>query len=121
MWEEQKAQDALYNAGVFRDGLGQYKQALKNREKYLELWPKSKDAEAVTKSIIDLSDPANSESGDSWLGLGPPLVIGISFMVLGVILMIFWRLAGHQDFFGRRTETADPALLEASGAIPEGS
>jgi cellulose synthase operon protein C len=56
VWEEQKAQDALYNAGVFRDGLGQYKQALKNRETYLELWPKSKDAEAVTKSIIDLHE-----------------------------------------------------------------
>ncbi|MBL8922540.1 MAG: tetratricopeptide repeat protein [Myxococcaceae bacterium] len=56
VWEEQKAQDALYNAGVFRDGLGQYKQALRNREKYLELWPKSKDAEAVTKSIIDLHE-----------------------------------------------------------------
>ncbi len=56
VWEEQKAQDALYNAGVFRDGLGQYKQALKNREKFLELWPKSKDAEAVTKSIIDLHE-----------------------------------------------------------------
>ncbi|MCA2980382.1 MAG: tetratricopeptide repeat protein [Myxococcaceae bacterium] len=56
IWEEQNAQDALYNAGVFRDGLGQYKQALRNREKYLELWPKSKDAEAVTKSIIDLHE-----------------------------------------------------------------
>ncbi len=54
VWEEQKAQDALFNAGVFRDGLGAYKQALKNREKYLELWPTSKDAEAVEKSILDL-------------------------------------------------------------------
>ncbi|MEW6433789.1 MAG: tetratricopeptide repeat protein [Myxococcota bacterium] len=54
VWEEQKAQDALFNAGVFREGLGQYKVALKDREKYLELWPRSKDAEAVEKSIIDL-------------------------------------------------------------------
>jgi len=54
LWVEGKAQDALFNAGIFRDGLGQYKQALRNREKYLELWPDSKDAEAVTKSIIDL-------------------------------------------------------------------
>ncbi|MCC6336347.1 MAG: tetratricopeptide repeat protein [Myxococcales bacterium] len=54
VWEEQKAQDALFNAGVFREGLGQYKVALKNRERYLELWPKSKDAEAVEKSILDL-------------------------------------------------------------------
>ena len=29
------------------------------------------------KSIVDLADPANSESGDSWFGLGPPLVIGV--------------------------------------------
>ncbi len=55
-WEEQKAQDALYNAGVFRDGLGQYKQALKNREQYLQLWPGSKDVEAVTKLIIELHE-----------------------------------------------------------------
>lgn len=54
VWEEQKAQDALFNAGVFREGLGNYKAALKNREKYLELWPKSKDVEAVQKSILDL-------------------------------------------------------------------
>ncbi len=56
VWEEQKAQDALFNAGVFREGLGQYKLALRDREKYLELWPKSKDAEAVEKSVIDLSE-----------------------------------------------------------------
>lgn len=56
VWEEAKAQDALFNAGVFREGLGQYKQALKNREKYLELWPEAKDAEAVYKSIIDLQE-----------------------------------------------------------------
>jgi len=54
VWEEQKAQDALFNAGVFRDGLGNFKLALRNREKYLELWPKSKDVEAVEKSILDL-------------------------------------------------------------------
>ncbi|MFO0596073.1 MAG: tetratricopeptide repeat protein [Myxococcaceae bacterium] len=54
VWEEQKAQDALFNAGVFREGLSAYKQALKNREKYLELWPTSKDAETIEKSILDL-------------------------------------------------------------------
>jgi cellulose synthase operon protein C len=56
VWEESKAQIALFNAGVFREGLGQYKQALKNRERYLELWPKSKDAEAVFLSIADLHE-----------------------------------------------------------------
>jgi hypothetical protein len=54
VWEEKKAQDALFNAGIFREGLGQYQKALKNREKYLETWPDSSDKEAVSKSIIDL-------------------------------------------------------------------
>ncbi|HVE82177.1 MAG TPA: tetratricopeptide repeat protein [Myxococcales bacterium] len=53
-WDESKAQIALYNAGVFREGLGQMRQALKDREKYLDLWPKSKDEEAVFLSIADL-------------------------------------------------------------------
>jgi hypothetical protein len=54
----------------------------------------------LVKSIIDLSKPANSESGDSWLGLGPPLVIGIGFMALGVVLMLWWS-RGHRAFFQR--------------------
>lgn len=56
VWEEGKAQIALFNSGIFRDGLGDYKKALKNREKYLELWPTSKDAEAIFLSIVDLHE-----------------------------------------------------------------
>jgi hypothetical protein len=57
------------------------------------------------KSVIDLSDPANSESGDSWLGLGPPLVIAIMFLLLGVVIMLLqWRV--EPGFFRRRAETA---------------
>src|SRR6478672_58352 len=40
------------------------------------------------KSCYDLSKPANSESGDSWFGLGPPLVIGLGFLILGVVFMV---------------------------------
>jgi amino acid transporter len=69
------------------------------------------------KSIIDLSKPENSESGDSWFGLGPPLVIGIGFLVLGVLLMLFWRFSPRgRDFFRRKPEVADPALV--AGAPP---
>lgn len=57
----------------------------------------------LVKSIIELSDPANSESGDSWFGLGPPLVIGIGFMVLGAVLMLWWSSA-HRTFFRRRAQ-----------------
>jgi amino acid transporter len=65
------------------------------------------------KSCVDLSKPENSESGDSWFGLGPPLVIGLGFLLLGVLLMILWSLQ-HPAFFRRKPEVADAALLEAS-------
>jgi amino acid transporter len=64
------------------------------------------------KSCISLSKPENSTAGDSWIGLGPPLVIGIGFLVVGVVLMILWRLNGHPEFFGRRRETSPPGLLD---------
>jgi amino acid transporter len=65
------------------------------------------------KSCLDLAKPENSESGDSWLGLGPPLVIGIGFMILGAVLMVLWYAAGHRDFFGRKLEVADEGSLRA--------
>jgi amino acid transporter len=69
------------------------------------------------KSIIDLSKPENSESGDSWFGLGPPLVIGIGFLVLGIALMLFWRFSPTgREFFRRRPEVADPALVARAPA-----
>jgi amino acid transporter len=60
---------------------------------------------AFGKSAIDLAKPENSESGDSWFGLGPPLVIGVGLLLLGIPLMWIWR-AGHPDFFRRRFEIA---------------
>ena len=65
------------------------------------------------RSIVDLSKPANSESGDSWLGIGPPLVIGLGLMLFGVVLMLLWYFAGHREFFRRRPEVADPGSLDA--------
>jgi amino acid transporter len=66
----------------------------------------------LIKSVIDLSKPANSESGDSWLGVGPPLVIGVGLMLFGIALMFWWYAAGHRDFFGRKAEVAEPGSLE---------
>jgi amino acid transporter len=57
----------------------------------------------LVKSIIDLSDPAKSESGSSWFGLGPPLVIGVGFMALGAVLMVAWSRR-HRAFFRRPPE-----------------
>jgi amino acid transporter len=64
----------------------------------------------LVKSIIDLSKPANSESGASWFGVGPPLVIGVGSMVLGAIFMVLWS-GKHKEFFQRKREIADPKIL----------
>jgi hypothetical protein len=74
---------------------------------------------ALVKSCIDLSDPANSESGDSWFGLGPPLVIGIAFAVMGLILMLLQR-ASSPVFFRRKAEVVAPEVA-AGRAIAEGA
>lgn len=63
------------------------------------------------KSLIDWSNPANSYSGDSWFGFAPPAVIGVGFLLLGVILLIAWRAHQDEPFFKRRREIADPKLL----------
>src|SRR3954464_5530151 len=65
------------------------------------------------KSCWDLSKPENAESGDYWLGLGPPLVIGVGFLLLGVVLMLLWRMGGHKEFFSRQVEIAPEGLLAA--------
>jgi amino acid transporter len=66
----------------------------------------------LVKSCIDLSKPANSESGDSWFGVGPPLIIGWGLMLFGVVLMAIWYSQGHRDFFRRKLEVADPGSLD---------
>ncbi|MFT4050067.1 MAG: APC family permease [Solirubrobacterales bacterium] len=76
------------------------------------------------KSAWDLASPANSESGESWFGVGPPLMIVIIFFIIGLLYM-FYFAAKNPDFFRRKTEIADPAVLygdkvaEASFAAEE--
>ncbi|MGY2128023.1 APC family permease [Blastococcus sp. SYSU DS0617] len=42
-------------------------------------------------SVRDLADAENSYTGQAWLGVGPPLVIGVGVMSAGVLLMLWWR------------------------------
>jgi amino acid transporter len=64
------------------------------------------------KSAVDYSDPANSTAGDSWLGLGPPFVIGIGLLLMGPVLMLIWYLNGHKEFFRLKPEVSPPGLLD---------
>jgi amino acid transporter len=79
---------------------------------------------AFFKSLFVYSDPANSTTGKtSWFnwvsfdfkvwhfhffanGLGPPLVIGLGLLLIGIPLMLLWRV-GHPEFFKRGLEVAD--------------
>jgi amino acid transporter len=64
-----------------------------------------------------LADTGESYSGQEILGLAPPIAIGYGFLLLGLILMVVWRVAGGgEGYFKRRPfETVDPAV--ASGAV----
>ena len=72
------------------------------------------------KSCIDLSDPANSESGDSWLGRRAAAHHRRRLPALGAFLMVLWYAAGHREFFRRKPETAPRELIESAPAIEEG-
>jgi amino acid transporter len=70
----------------------------------------------LIKNGIELSDPANSESGNSWFGIGPPLVIAAFFLILGVLLMfVQWRKV--PAFFKRKPEVAPAGFLEGEAVL----
>jgi amino acid transporter len=71
----------------------------------------------LIKNSIDLADPANSESGNSWFGLGPPLVIAIFFLVLGIVLML-WQWRASPEFFRKRPEVVPDGFLEGEAPAP---
>jgi len=72
------------------------------------------------RSVSDLADPDASYSGTAVLGLGVPLVIGGSFLLLGAILMIAWRLTHSTGYFRRRGFEAVPhEVATAQVAVPE--
>jgi amino acid transporter len=64
----------------------------------------------LVESIGDMADPANSYSGVSWFGLGPPLVIGIGITLAGVLLMVVWRFVSPV-FWSEHPQVADPDLV----------
>ena len=64
----------------------------------------------LVESIRDMSDAANSYSGQTWLGVGPPLVIGVGIFLAGIVLMLVWRAVDGR-YWQERAGVVDPALL----------
>jgi amino acid transporter len=74
----------------------------------------------LVRSVLDLADPANSSSGDTWLGVTPALVMGLGFLAVGVIIMVATRLLRPKPFFDRPRlvvphEVAREAPVERQG------
>ncbi len=55
----------------------------------------------LIRSVVDLNDVEASATGASWFGFGPPLVIGLGVFVLGIVIMLGWRI-GHPEFWRER-------------------
>ncbi len=73
-------------------------------------------------SVRDMSDPANSYSGQSWLGVGPPLVIGVGILLVGIVVMLVWR-SRDSRFWQERPGVADPDIVhgrQPATADPDG-
>lgn len=66
-------------------------------------------------SIRDMSNPENSYSGQSWLGVGPPLVIGLGIFAVGIVVMLVWR-AQDARFWDERPGVADPEIARGNKA-----
>jgi len=60
-------------------------------------------------SFDSLWYPANSASGSSWFGVGPPFVLGAGFILAGVVAMFLaaWFLKRSKPFFARKMETVE--------------
>ena len=67
----------------------------------------------LVQSIIDISDPANSYTEQAWLGVGPPLVIGLAIFLIGIVVMLVWR-ARDRRFWDERPGVAPDEAVDAS-------
>ena len=70
----------------------------------------------LVRSVLDLANPDTSSSGDVWLGVTPALVMGVGFMLVGVVAMFIWRAVAPRPFFARRPEVVSPEELAKAPA-----
>ena len=59
----------------------------------------------LIRSVVDLNDVEASATGTSWFGFGPPLVIGVGVFLLGILIMLGWRI-GHPEYWRERPGVA---------------
>ena len=60
--------------------------------------------------------PANSASGNSWFGVGPPFILGVGFIVAGLIVMVI-AMFFYPKFFSRKVETVETMSATPTATI----
>ena len=65
----------------------------------------------LIRSVLDLANPDTSSSGEVWLGVTPALVMGVGFMLVGVVAMFIWRSLHSKPYFARKLETVTSEAL----------
>ncbi len=75
----------------------------------------------LAASFDSLWYPANSASGTSWFGVGPPFILGAVFLVAGIVGMLaFWLFSKRsRPFFARKMETVDAMVPWYDESRPE--
>jgi ABC-type Mn2+/Zn2+ transport system permease subunit len=75
------------------------------------------------KAIVEYAKVDDSYSGSQAFGVAIPVVLGLGLLLIGVVLMLAWRVFGHDRFFRRHTETVDPEVAAGRkagvAAVPE--
>jgi amino acid transporter len=74
------------------------------------------------RALIDFRDPESAYTADGLelFGFQLPAIIGLGFLLLGFVLLVLWRLGGHERFFGRRRfEAVAPAVAAGRVEVPE--
>ncbi len=75
------------------------------------------------KAIYEYRKTDESYSGSEIFGVAIPVALGVGLLILGVVLMLLWRVTGHEGFYGRKREVVDPDVAEGRkagvAAVPE--
>jgi amino acid transporter len=64
------------------------------------------------KAAIDYNKVVNTYAG-KFLGFGVPVAIGIGLLLVGIVVMFIANIV-YPNFFKRKSETADPGILEGT-------
>jgi amino acid transporter len=72
----------------------------------------------LIRSVVDLNDPEASSTGTAWFGFGPPLVIGVVIFLLGVVIMVGWRLRDATFWTERPGVAPDPMTGDPAPGDP---